>query len=369
MSAAEQARTKGQELVNRGLLAGYQQVLRPGLFRLRGGDAEAIHEDMIRALGAAGRLPAPAQRLAGAALGRRGGATVAGIQFPGRVGVAAGLDKNGIAARAWAGLGFGFAELGTVTAQAQPGNPKPRLFRAKQSEAIINRMGFNNEGAQALASRLEEWGVQRGNRALGIPLGISLGKTKVTPLDGAVEDYLTSLRLLADKADYVAVNISSPNTPGLRSLQDGDALRELTKALVTEARVLNEVSPVPIFVKVAPDLTWEALDEVLETCEQAGVSGLIATNTTLGRDGLKGSDVRLAAEAGGLSGAPLTVRSREVVARIVERSALPVMGVGGIMTPADAQAMFDAGARLVQVYSGFIYNGPALVRGINSLPH
>ncbi|MGO4957750.1 quinone-dependent dihydroorotate dehydrogenase [Luteococcus sp. Sow4_B9] len=367
MSAGEQARATGSELVTRGLLAGYQQVVRPGLFRAHGGDAEAIHEDLIRALGVAGSVPVPVARLSASALGRRQGTTLAGIRFPGRVGVAAGLDKNGVAARAWAGLGFGFAELGTVTAQAQPGNPRPRLFRAKESGGIINRMGFNNEGAQTLADRLAGWGVERGNQALGIPVGISIGKTKVTPLDGAVEDYLTSLRLLADKADYLAINISSPNTPGLRSLQDGEALRELTRALVVEAAVLNPGNPVPIFVKVAPDLTWEALDEVLQTCEEAGISGLIATNTTLAREGLRGSDARLATEAGGLSGAPLTVRSREMVARIVQQSSLPVMGVGGIMTPADAQAMFDAGAQLVQVYTGFIYNGPALVRGINQL--
>ncbi|MFZ2260438.1 dihydroorotate oxidase A [Luteococcus japonicus] len=357
------------EMLTRALLHGYRQVVRPGLFRARGGDAEKIHEDMIRALGIAGGLPGGVLGAGSSVMGTGKGVELAGISFPGRVGVAAGLDKNGLAARAWAGLGFGFAELGTVTAQAQPGNPKPRVFRAKQSDAVINRMGFNNEGAAALASRLDGWGVRRGNAALGIPLGISLGKTKVTPLEGAVEDYLRSLRLLADKADYIAINISSPNTPGLRSLQDGDALRELTRALVAEAKVLNPSNPVPIFVKVAPDLTWDALYEVIGTCELAGVAGLIATNTTLDRKGLKGDDVRLADEAGGLSGAPLTVRSRAMVARIVQHSSLPVMGVGGIMTPADAQAMFDAGASLVQVYTGFIYNGPALVRGINALPH
>ncbi|MEL4505839.1 quinone-dependent dihydroorotate dehydrogenase [Luteococcus sp. H138] len=356
------------ELATRALLLGYRNAVRPGLFRLRDGDPEKIHEDMIRVLGAAGAVPVPIRRLGGRALGAAGQQTVvAGVSFPGRVGVAAGLDKQGVAARAWAGLGFGFAELGTVTAQAQPGNPKPRIFRAKQSQAIINRMGFNNGGAADLARRLDGWGVRRGNRAVGIPLGISLGKTKITPLEGAVEDYLTSLRLLADKADYIAINISSPNTPGLRKLQDGDALRELTRALVTETKTLDPSNPVPIFVKVAPDLSWDALYEVIGTCELAGVSGLIATNTTLERHGLVGADVKLADEAGGLSGAPLTVRSRQMVAKIVQHSSLPVIGVGGIMTPADARAMFDAGAQLVQVYTGFIYNGPALVKGINQL--
>ncbi len=352
-----------REAATRALLAGYRGAVRPMLFHAHGGDAERVHEDMIAALG---MVPAASRRLA-PLLGRGQATTVAGIRFPGRVGLAAGLDKQGSASRAWAGLGFGFAELGTVTAQAQPGNPRPRVFRAKQSQAVINRMGFNNGGAAELAGRLSGWGVQRGNQALGIPLGISIGKTKVTPLADAVEDYLASLRLLARHADYVAVNISSPNTPGLRQLQDGEQLRELAAALVAETRVLDPGRPVPIFVKFAPDLTDAALDEALGICQDAGVSGLIATNTTLSRDGLLGSDRRLADEAGGLSGAPLTERSRAMVARICRTTDLPVIGVGGIMTPADAQAMFDAGAELVQLYTGFIYNGPALVAGINGL--
>lgn len=354
----------GREALTRAMLGGYERVVRPGLFSLFGGDAETVHEQMIRSLG---KLPPQARRAGGLAFGRGDSVEVAGVSFPGRVGVAAGLDKDGVAARAWAGLGFGFAELGTVTAQPQPGNPKPRVFRAKQSQAIINRMGFNNSGAEALAARLAGWGVQRGNNALGIPIGISIGKTKVTPLEDAVADYLTSFRLLADKADYVAVNISSPNTPGLRELQDADHLRELTRALVAEAERLDEDNPVPVFVKLAPDLATEALYQAIGVCELAGVSGLIATNTTLERGGLVGDDQALADQAGGMSGAPLTERAHQVVSRITRRTELPVIGVGGIMTPADAQAMFDAGASLVQVYSGFIYNGPALVAGINQL--
>ena len=352
-----------RQVLGQALRLGYAGAVRPLLFSAHGGDAERIHEDMIAALG---RLPMATQRLA-PVLGGGPAVQLAGISFPGRVGVAAGLDKQGIAARAWAGLGFGFAELGTVTAQAQPGNPKPRVFRAKGSRAVINRMGFNNGGAAELAGRLAGWGVERGNRALGIPLGISIGKTKVTPLADAVDDYLTSLRLLARHADYVAVNISSPNTPGLRELQDGEHLCELTSALVAEAERLDPGRPVPIFVKFAPDLTDDALDEAIGICEQNGVSGLIATNTTLQRDGLAPADQQLAAEAGGLSGAPLTVRSREMVRHITRRTDLPVIGVGGIMRPADAQAMFDAGASLVQLYTGFIYAGPALVAGINAL--
>lgn len=352
------------EAWTRTLLGGYTQLVRPALFRSAEGDAETIHERMIDTLG---HVPAPLARAGRLALGSGRPTTVAGIDFPGRVGVAAGLDKQAIAARAWAGLGFGFAELGTVTAHAQPGNDKPRVFRLKESKAVINRMGFNNGGAQALADRLAGFGVSRGNGALGIPVGISLGKTKVTPLEQAVDDYLTSMRLLAPMADYIAVNVSSPNTPGLRTLQDGDQLRELVRALVAEAATINPVNPVPVFVKLAPDLTWDALYEAINVCELGGARGLIATNTTLERKGLVPADARLATEAGGLSGAPLTVRARQVVTRIAKATDLPVIGVGGIMTPADAQAMFDAGASLVQVYTGFIYNGPALVRGINEL--
>lgn len=353
-----------REALTRTTLAGYQQLVRPLLFASHGGDPEKVHEQMIDVLG---HLPGAAARPLRPVFGQGVPVEVAGIRFPNRVGLAAGLDKDGVAARAWAGLGFGFAELGTVTARAQPGNPKPRVFRARQSRGIVNRMGFNNHGAQALAERLDGWGVRRGNRALGIPLGISIGKTKLTPLEGAVDDYLTSLRLLAGKADYVAINISSPNTPGLRTLQDGDHLRELTGALVAEAKVLDPTDPVPVFVKFAPDLGDDALDEAIEVCEQAGISGLIATNTTLARGGLLGEDKLLADQAGGLSGAPLTRRALEVVGRIVDNTDLPVIGVGGIMTPADARAMLDVGARLVQVYTGFIYHGPALVSGINAL--
>ncbi len=348
----------------RALLLGYRNAVRPALFASHGGDAEKIHEQMIDVLG---RIPAPAAQAAAKVVRRGTPVEVAGITFPSRVGVAAGLDKNGIAARAWAGMGFGFAELGTVTAMPQPGNEKPRVFRARASEGVVNRMGFNNDGAQALADRLTGWGVRRGNQALGIPLGVSIGKNKVVELDGAIENYLASFDVLAPLADYVAVNVSSPNTPGLRKLQDGDQLRDLTRALVARAVELDAANPVPIFVKLAPDLETDALYEAIGVCELAGVSGLIATNTTLSRDGLAAADKALVDEAGGLSGAPLTNKALRVVERIVAHTELPVMGAGGIMTPGHAQAMFDAGAKLVQVYTGFIYNGPALVTGINAL--
>jgi dihydroorotate dehydrogenase len=288
---------------------------------------------------------------------------VAGIEFPGLVGLAAGMDKNGVAVRSWGALGFGHVELGTVTAYAQPGNDRPRLFRLPQSRALVNRMGFNNRGAAALAVRLRAAGVARGNRAVGIPVGVSIGKTKMTPLAEATRDYLTSFRLLAPYADYLAVNVSSPNTPGLRSLQDADTLAELLAALVAEARTLAGAEPpVPILVKLAPDLTEDALEHALEVAERAGAAGLIATNTTLGRDGLHPDEQDRGREAGGLS-----ARARAVVAFLAARTALPVIGVGGILTRDDGQAMLDAGARLLQVYTGYVYGGPGLVADLNRL--
>ena len=343
----------------RALRDGYH-ILRTGLFRF---DPEDIHEHVLTVLGG---LPVPALGLGRGLLGgARRPVRVAGIDFPGVVGVAAGLDKDGRAARAWPALGFGFVELGTVTAQAQPGNPRPRLYRLRASGALINRMGFNNAGAAALADRLADLGVWRGNGALGCAVGVSLGKTKTTPLEDAVPDYLAGLDVVAPHADYVAVNVSSPNTPGLRRLQDADTLDGLVRALVSRAETLTPGRPVPVFVKVAPDLDDAALDRVVGVCEDAGVAGLIATNTTLARDGLGAADQVLASQDGGLSGAPLTLRARAVVHRLARTTSLPIMGVGGVMTPADALALLDAGACLVQVFTGFIYHGPALVLGIN----
>jgi dihydroorotate dehydrogenase len=228
-------------------------------------------------------------------------------------------------------------------------------------------MGFNNRGAQALADRLATAGAARGNLAVGIPIGISIGKTKNVALADATEDYLVSLRTLVPYADYVAVNVSSPNTPGLRSLQDAEALAELIRALVSEAwRLAAGRPPVPIFVKVAPDLTESALDDVVSVCSDGGVEGMIATNTTLSRDGLL-ADQSHVAEAGGLSGTPLTRRAREVVRLLAARTSLPIIGVGGIMSRDDGQAMLDAGASLLQIYTGYVYAGPALVDDLNRL--
>jgi dihydroorotate dehydrogenase len=334
----------------------YRTIARPVLFRL---DAERAHHLGLSGLSALSRLAGLAPSVGAPHHGRR--TTVFGIDFPSRVGLAAGLDKDGEALRAWPLLGFGFVEVGTVTARAQPGNPRPRLFRLRQDEAIVNRMGFNNAGAAALAVRLDRLG------ALPVPLGISLGKSKVTPVDTTIGDYLTSLRLLHRFADYIAVNVSSPNTPGLRSLQDAAALSDLVDALAAESRVLagRDGRPAPLLVKVAPDLTDAALEELVDVCLTHDVAGLIATNTTVTRDALAHQDPA-AGESGGLSGRPLAARAREVVRRIHDQAGdrLPIIGVGGIAGPDDAQRLVDAGASLVQLYSGLIYQGPALVRRV-----
>jgi dihydroorotate dehydrogenase len=358
-------------------MSGYSAFVRPALFRLGSGDAETAHERTLAALRRFGRVPAAV------AAGRRWAAgdapglarTVFGVPFAGPVGLAAGMDKNGVALPAWPGLGFGFVEVGTVTARPQPGNPRPRLFRLPASEAIVNRMGFNNLGAAALAARLADLSVG-GRPPLPVPVGVSLGKSKVTPLDEAVGDYLASLRLVHRHADYIAVNVSSPNTPGLRALQDRSALDELLEALRAETLTLAataggprraENTPVPLVVKIAPDLTDAAVTEVLEVCAAHSVAGLIVANTTIGRAGVRPTDEAGAREAGGLSGAPLAGRVRALVRFVVGETGgkLPVIGVGGILAAADATALLDAGAELVQIYTGLIYTGPGLVRATN----
>ncbi|MEU8006629.1 quinone-dependent dihydroorotate dehydrogenase [Catellatospora sp. NPDC049111] len=326
----------------------FEKVVRPRLFRIGGGDAEHAHEWTLRRLAGISRQPAVLSLLRRRYAVQRP-VDVFGVRFPNAVGLAAGMDKNGVALKAWPALGFGFVEVGTVTSLGQPGNDRPRLFRLPDSRAIINRMGFNNEGAAALAGRLAALG------PLGVPLGISLGKSKVTPLGEAVADYRASYDALKSYGDYFAVNVSSPNTPGLRSLQDRDQLDAILAALTGER---------PILVKIAPDLTDHAIAELLEVCLARGVAGLIATNTTLSRDGVAPADQATAAQAGGLSGAPLTERAHKVVSFVHGETGgrLPIIGVGGLMSADDTARMFDAGASLVQLYTGFIYHGPALVR-------
>ena len=329
-------------------MTAFERTIRPVLFRVGGGDAERAHEFTLRRLA---RLGERTRSLLRARYATDAPVEVFGVKFPNAVGLAAGMDKNGVALPAWPALGFGFVEVGTVTAKAQPGNDKPRLFRLRDSEAIINRMGFNNAGAAALAARLKALG------PIGVPLGISLGKSKVTPLEEAVQDYLASYELLHPYADYIAVNVSSPNTPGLRTLQDKTAIGNLLAALVGK---------VPVLVKIAPDLTEPAIAELLEVCLSHGAAGVIATNTTLARDGLAAADQPRAAEAGGLSGQPLTEKARKVVHFVHTETGgrLPIIGVGGVMCADDASRLLDAGASLVQLYSGFIYHGPALVRSV-----
>lgn len=320
-------------------------ILRPLLFAL---DPERAHKLVFGLLRATGPL---ARGLAGLAYGPPPAALqtkVAGLTLAGPVGLAAGLDKDGVLARFWSRCGFGFVELGTVTAHAQPGNPKPRMWRIPDAGALINRMGFNNGGSAALARRLSRLG---GSRAA--PLGANIGKSKITPLAEAVGDYVTSARRLASLCEYMVINVSSPNTPGLRKLQDATFLGEI----VTEVHRVSERRPV--FVKLAPDLSETALDEAVEVAERCGASGIIATNTTIERYGLPDPG------AGGLSGAPLRTRALEVIRHVAARTELPVVGVGGIRTVSDVLETLAAGAEAVQVFSALIYEGPGLIHRLN----
>jgi dihydroorotate dehydrogenase len=332
----------------------YQHIFRRALFRIGGGDPEIAHERTLAALTRLGKLP-PVTAALRRYYGRSRPRTVFGVRFPGPVGLAAGMDKDGVALRGWPAFGFGFVEVGTVTRHPQPGNPRPRLYRLPASEAVINRMGFNNLGAAALAERLRRYG------PLSVPVGVSIGKSKVTPIEEAAPDYVASLRLLRPHAAYFAVNVSSPNTPGLRGLQDRAALDTLLRAL-RDADVGR-----PLLVKIAPDLTFDAIDEVLEVCLAHDIAGVIATNTTLSRAGLRPADAATGEQAGGLSGRPLTARALEVVSFVAKQTdgRLPIIGVGGLHTTDDALRMIDAGASLVQLYTGFIFRGPGLVRRIN----
>lgn len=322
------------------------------LFRL---DAEAAHSLSVRGLALASR-----SQVALASLKRayalddpRLSVTAFGLRFPNPLGLAAGMDKDGVALAALAAIGFGFVEVGSVTAVAQAGNLKPRLFRLPEDEAIVNRMGFNNRGAQAMARRLESWSA--GPKIGGSLVGVNVGRSRTADDASTVADYEVSLRRLWGLADYLALNVSSPNTPGLRDLQRPARLAELL-ALVATLRA--ELGPWPALVKIAPDLDDAELAEVACVARDSQASGIIATNTTLSREGVTGAN---AAEAGGLSGKPLTGRALAVLARLRELSDLPLVAVGGIFSADDAIVRLAAGADLLQLYTAFVYRGPGVV--------
>ncbi len=340
----------------------YEKVARPVLFRM---DSEPAHELGVNALALLGKL-SPVCRVLEACnqlpASRYKPVQAFGLTFPNAVGLAAGFDKNARAWEAAAALGFGHVEIGTVTALAQPGNPKPRMFRYPAEEAVINRMGFNNEGSEAVAARLAKQPAPGKRR---IPLGVNLGKSKVAPLDGAVADYLQSFARLADFADYLVLNVSSPNTPGLRTLQDEKPLRELLGAIMAanrERATKHGGALLPVLLKIAPDLTWPQIDAALGVIAEFGLAGIIATNTTLARPGFFAG----VNETGGLSGRPLREKSTEIVKYIARTTAgkLPIIAVGGITDTECAAEKLDAGATLVQVYTGMIYRGPFFAKDL-----
>ena len=338
-------------------------LARPFLFGL---DAETAHDLTMAALAhtqgtplslayCAGRIDDPVE--------------LAGLRFPNRVGLAAGLDKNARCIDGLTGMGFGFIEVGTVTPQPQPGNPKPRMFRLPEANALINRLGFNNDGLDAFLANVQKASARRKNtkQVTGsktpLILGLNIGKNAATPIENAADDYLVCLSGVYAHADYVTVNISSPNTKNLRALQSDAALDELLGRIAErrEALARQYDKRVPVFVKIAPDLDAGQIDVIAATLKRHGMDGVVATNTTLSRDAVK--DMRHAEEAGGLSGAPVLQASNRVISQL--RTALgqgfPIIGVGGIITAADAVSKIRAGADLVQIYTGLIYRGPALV--------
>jgi len=332
-------------------------VSRKVLFQL---DPETAHGLAIRAMARLGALPPVLAAVTSKyAVDDAEPVEAFGLNFANRVGLAAGYDKDGEAWRGLAALGFGHIEVGTVTPEPQPGNPRPRVFRLEPQRSLINRMGFPGRGADYVARRL------RGPRPTGLVLGVNIGKQKSTPLEDAVHDYEELIDVFAPLADYLAVNISSPNTPGLRRLQERAFLDDLLRAVAARRdEVADRIGRrVPVLVKLAPDLDDDQLTTAVDVIGASGLDGIIATNTTVERPAI---DHPAAAEEGGLSGAALTARSTEVIARIADQVAggLPIIGVGGVMGPADAKAKLDAGAALVQIYTGLIYEGPGVVRRI-----
>ncbi len=337
----------------------YRNWVRPRLFAQ---EAEHAHDSALRHLARVSRSR-PACSLLGSLYGAPSlPVTVLGLQFPNPVGLAAGMDKHAAAVPAWEKLGLGFCELGGVTWHAQPGNPKPRMFRIAAADAIINRMGFNNPGAPALAEKLADW--KRRGRWPSAPVGINLGKSKVTPLEDAARDYADSFRALRDFADFFVVNVSSPNTPGLRQLQDKAALDEILAA-IQEQNSPGAKDSKPVLVKVAPDLSFDALDEILGLVAPRRIAGIVATNTTITRPSTGDAGAqKIYAESGGLSGRPVQARSTEMIRHLYRqtRGQLPLIGVGGIFTAEDAWEKITAGASLVQIYTGLVYEGPGIAK-------
>lgn len=340
------------KMVNSARQAGYEIALK-AMFKV---DPERIHVMANQLMGTINKVPL-AYKALGAALPVKDpilSQEVFGVTFPRPLGLAAGFDKNAAAADSWSAVGFGYAELGTVTAKGQPGNPQPRLFRLPEDKAILNRMGFNNAGAAEAARNLHK-------RKTDSIIGINIGKTKVTPAEEAVDDYRRSASLLGDLANFLVVNVSSPNTPGLRDLQAVESLRPILSAV-------QESTSVPVLVKIAPDLSNEDIDAVADLAVELGLAGIVATNTTISRDGLHSDDQFVRdLGAGGISGAPVAERSLEVLKRLYSRvgSDLVIISVGGISTPQQAWERIVNGASLLQGYTGLIYGGPDWIRDIH----
>jgi len=328
----------------------YERLVRPLLFLV---EPEAAHHFTIASLRRAGHFDRALRALKKFAPPSKPKALF-GLNFPNPVGLAAGLDKNGVALPVWAALGFGFIEIGTVTSKPQPGNPKPRLFRLPEQHALINRLGFNNDGAEVIAQRLRA--LRKSQRWPAVPVGINIGKSRATPLEEAIDDYLCSFRLLRDFADYVTLNVSSPNTPGLRELQEPQKLSALLRAISNEAGA----TPKPLIVKISPDILSAELKPILAVCEEHQVAGIIATNTTLDHSSIPPQ----LDQEGGLSGAPLREKSTALIREIAARTAIPVIASGGICDAESAREKFRAGAQLIQLYTGLVYRGPGLLREI-----
>lgn len=338
----------------------YENVVRPVLFR---GDAELAHERAIgwlRMLGGFGPIVNMMERYNRPRHGEP--IELFGVSFPNAVGLAAGFDKNAHCWNVMGAFGFGHVEIGTVTRNDQPGNPRPRLSRIPEHEALINRMGFPNDGAEAIAKRLSK---RAGGKRRGIPIGINIGKGKPTSLEQATPEYIETFNILADFADYFAINVSSPNTPELRRLQEKDFLRqllgELNKNNAERARKLGK-GRIPMLVKIAPDLTYREIDSILEVVEEVGFDGIIATNTMVARP----LDLGSKDEAGGLSGSPILQRSSQMIRymHLATKGKLPIIGVGGVTDERSAGELFDAGASLVQIYTGLVYRGPFFAKKI-----